>query len=58
MTKILFDFLSTSPIIVFTFLLYLSKGQLLFDIGGSLGFVTLICIIYYISLIKKNISFL
>jgi len=54
MTKILFDVLSTSPMIVITFLLFLSKGQLLFDIGGSLGFITLIGIIYYIILINTD----
>lgn len=54
MKKTLFDGLSASFLIGFTSLLFLSKGEILFNIGGSLGLVPLIGILYYISLIKKH----
>ncbi|MEW6609601.1 MAG: hypothetical protein AB1414_19510 [bacterium] len=54
MKRIFFDILSISSLLGFASLLFLTKGEILFNIGGSFGFVILIGIAYYISSIKKQ----
>ncbi|MDO9288673.1 MAG: hypothetical protein Q7T83_07770 [Thermodesulfovibrionales bacterium] len=56
MKKTIFDVLSFGFLIWFVYLLFSSKGDILFIIGGSSWFVTLIGFFYYISLIKKQYS--
>ncbi len=56
MKKTIFDILSFGFLIWFVYLLFSSKGEILFIIGGSLWFVSFIGVFYYVSLIKKQYS--